>query len=70
MFGMLYKFGKAYQVDLIRSQQSRTNQGARLEKFSYTRISVQELLGDALINLGERIKGEQGCIDVAGVAYE
>lgn len=70
MFTPLYKFGKAYQDEILSRQRSvKIGRKRRFENFSI-RLQVQTFLGDALITLGERIKGEHKCIDIKKVAYE
>ena len=70
MFTPLYKFGKAYQEELLRQQKAGTIGRTRgLETYSI-RFQIQRYLGNALISLGERIKGEHDCIDIQKVAYE
>jgi hypothetical protein len=70
MFTPLYKFGKAYQDELLSQQKAGKRGNKRgLSTFSI-RLQLQRYLGDALINLGERIKGEPECIDIKKVAYE
>ena len=70
MFTPLYKFGKAYQEELLHQQNTGKIVRNRWLKTLSFRFQLQRYLGDALIHLGERIKGEPECIDIQKVAYE
>jgi hypothetical protein len=70
MFTPLYKFGKAYQYELLSQQKAgKIGKNRKLNAF-LIRFQLQRSLGDALINLGEKIKGEHECVDIKKVAYE